>query len=1231
MSDFDQLQHKQTQSRDDEVVSPRAPAEHTGKPNDEGALTEINRILRDGRDYELLPDYFAVLPEEERTKFLAERMKDLKKVPGKLAIEIAQMLGADPAQTVKTALAGKPPATAKELHAYVMQLDGTQLATITGDDFTKLKAALPGPLLTVIPSVSMFLTELSDHAEFMKWFIETTPSPIAATLIAQHATPWMAQIFDQENLWTEWVNHLRPAGVDAGTRLRLLASGTTDKQIKAKLDALSPEPKDDATGKATQASHANDVKDELAGKPTLEGLLEAIGEAGRVEAADRDKLVAKLQKLGATADDLLYVATTVTLDPSTMLRALASAPGVRAEHLTAYLIQKPSAAKALADDKLRSTVTKTASDLRLVDLARFADTGEFHALLVTPANDGLRNWFLDDASPKDRLWFVGYDPKATARATRWTEKRVGMEWVKELTSADDGTQLRVLANHLKGGPLEDFIRTVLLGDDEPDKDASSRALHGAQEGDERAYGGDDERLEKTLSEGGIGLVQMIADLSEGKKATLRKDQAQLKRIGESLRVKSQWVRVADHLNLSYENAIAACPGALAGGPLLSYLRERPQAEELAALADPQIVEHAAQQVHPNLLYVFPALNDPKHLAKALKQNKALLGLLLEGSDPNLLASLLARDEVIELAADRMADNIALLEKLPQYKHMTKRGQQAFDKITKKVDDEVDRSFFEDQKAGDADHDKAAAQQGEQLHEADEKKTLVEKIQALGKKHDKRMKSLSEEHTKHDATAPQKRKDQQDGASVNVLALLEMHRSEVPDLLTDRTLREHTDKIRELTNMSPDVAIPWLSPTELVQMPNSLRWWLSYGDGLAVLRHLEGSRKARLQVIGGLMAETGGAGEWLYRLPKGMALEESDARVIDKLVADAPDDTIAFKLFETRFGFPPASEFSTGEVKEVYKIMSRLPRGHVMQGRIAGMVQKDLPDADGKWDSTNRRIEIDDNTTPGSDSETFHSSKLTEFQTKPELMARYGFDETRWQELENAKRIEIEDPAAKVPRYRIKEDQVDSFTQVVLHEVGHAVDEILGKRTDPVYGYANWRVHDIHAGFDNWANEMGGWDEVSTADKKKIKEAVIDASKAEVTVQELVSSDHPALDTSKYSRVGLVKHLRAGESFKYTEQVKHGDRVFIVNGYYDELFSLNADAAEVAPSSVALYAPAEYFAECYVEYYRGVDGKAGSSARKGGALAGPVKSWFDSHVDKIRFDPSRFGRKEEPKP
>jgi hypothetical protein len=206
-------------------------------------------------------------------------------------------------------------------------------------------------------------------------------------------------------------------------------------------------------------------------------------------------------------------------------------------------------------------------------------------------------------------------------------------------------------------------------------------------------------------------------------------------------------------------------------------------------------------------------------------------------------------------------------------------------------------------------------------------------------------------------------------------------------------------------------------------------------------------------------------------------------------------------------------------------------------------------------------------------------------------------------------------------YKMKPAKVDLFTQVVLHEIGHSVDSMLGGKTKVVFDHAGWREYN-DAGFDAWAAEMGGWDQVTAADKVKIREAWIDATREGKGVHQLVSRDHPALH-ERYAGVPIVASARDGKAFRRDERVAHNGRVFVAGSYPGTWYSLKADAVPSAPSYFSLHAPQEYFAESYVEYYRQVDGSPGSEKHKGGGLAAPVKQFFDQHVDTLKYDPQRF--------
>jgi hypothetical protein len=116
------------------------------------------------------------------------------------------------------------------------------------------------------------------------------------------------------------------------------------------------------------------------------------------------------------------------------------------------------------------------------------------------------------------------------------------------------------------------------------------------------------------------------------------------------------------------------------------------------------------------------------------------------------------------------------------------------------------------------------------------------------------------------------------------------------------------------------------------------------------------------------------------------------------------------------------------------------------------------------------------------------------------------------------------------------------------------------------------------------------------DQKKIAEAWVDAVRSNTPIHQLVDGDHPAM-SSRYSEVGIVASAREKKTFEYQTPVVIGERAFIIQSYYGRFYSVSANAVASKPSDYAMYAPQEYFAECYVEYYREVDGSPNSRAKK----------------------------------
>jgi hypothetical protein len=275
---------------------------------------------------------------------------------------------------------------------------------------------------------------------------------------------------------------------------------------------------------------------------------------------------------------------------------------------------------------------------------------------------------------------------------------------------------------------------------------------------------------------------------------------------------------------------------------------------------------------------------------------------------------------------------------------------------------------------------------------------------------------------------------------------------------------------------------------------------------------------------------------------------------------------------------------------------------------------------GRWNG--EEVELNTSTKPTEskdDDETWHPTAHR--MSKAQIQHLYG-----WNDLELTQQLKLGNVKlyGAADQYEVVQDKMDRFASTVLHEIGHAVDDILGKHTEAVFGdYAQWHSF-MPADFDQWAAEQGGWDKVSPGDQKKIREVYVDAIRSGDQVYNLVDGEHPAL-AKRYedAGVGVVASARRKVSYGHVAPVKIGDRAFVMNTYYHQFFSVATRAVDSKPSTYSLYAPAEYFAECYVEFYKEYDGTAATRGRKGGTLPQSVKNWFANHVDTLKYDPKRF--------
>ncbi|MDB4961514.1 MAG: Peptidoglycan-binding lysin domain protein [Myxococcales bacterium] len=594
-------------------------------------------------------------------------------------------------------------------------------------------------------------------------------------------------------------------------------------------------------------------------------------------------------------------------------------------------------------------------------------------------------------------------------------------------------------------------------------------------------------------------------------------------------------------------------------------------------------------MHPDLLIVFPVLADANQLAAVM--SPTIIKLLLSNSDPNQVAGLLSREPVIAKAEKLLASHPELLDRLPRYRHMTKAGKEGVDRLAKPAKGQA-ADILHDIRENDWEPRESVRQEGGKFHAAAKRPTLAAGLEALFEDR---------------------------GSATSALALIGEHRDQIPALLSDAANEETVTKLAALVQLPAHVVFPQLPIESLLGMANSRSWLFDYPDAYILLDLVATRGKALHLVAQQINHGDGRPLTWMHRLPVGPALTDVEGLALDRLQPLLTDARILRLLFKVRFGIDTPGTYDIGTVRELYRVVCRLPRAHLQQERIKAIVEgpADAGPA-GTWNG--EQVEIKESIRPGEndeDRDTFHPDSAIRY-TRAQLQRLYG-----WSDLElqiHVKQGRVKQLVAP-DQYQLVEQKISKFTSVVLHEIGHSVDDILGRHTQPVYGFAKWHSYsegDVAA----WAAEMGGWDSVTAADQKQISQAWLDALRSGSGVHDRVGKEHPAL-ADRYEHVGIVSAARQQKKFGHDDPVRFGDRAFIMQPYYGMFYSVAASAVDSRPSVYSLYAPAEYFAESYVEYYREVDGTPGSRGKKGGTLPTPVKDWFTNHVDQLRFDPKRL--------
>jgi hypothetical protein len=200
-----------------------------------------------------------------------------------------------------------------------------------------------------------------------------------------------------------------------------------------------------------------------------------------------------------------------------------------------------------------------------------------------------------------------------------------------------------------------------------------------------------------------------------------------------------------------------------------------------------------------------------------------------------------------------------------------------------------------------------------------------------------------------------------------------------------------------------------------------------------------------------------------------------------------------------------------------------------------------------------------------------------------------------------------------------------FDHTVRHEVGHAVDAMLGSRTALVFNTAAWKEYGTSS-LDTWIGQFNGWTQAgggtapTDAEKQQIRDLIMQLLHSgggaiegpNMGARDLAPADHPF---TRFPTLKVVNVMSRGTgTMKYKDRYNDGGKVFSINYYYRRFMECSAQAAASAPRDYCMFSPAEWFADMYAEFYRQFDGI--DDSKLGGNCPGWVKTWMLANVHNI---------------
>lgn len=1160
-----------------------------------------------------------MLTYADRVKIRDNHLADFEaKLTAAQTIAVYEALGQTSFNTVEAAV--RRAATKADLARLIGQLDEDELAEIgeEPDLIRSIRAALPGSMFEYT-SLSIGRLQLAQSGPLMRWFVESsTPSQIWRSVATAMPKAQLAETFESEQLWG-WVSSLTSHGMtgEDAVKLQMMAE-VAPVSVKASFEALvaaspaQPEVlrKTYATEEERAAAWKQHEKEEQDAAAKLLKRLSSSEAISADEVMDGVGAAGKgARVLGGDEGARKKVVALLDLEQlSTFVSVAGFSAGMRLD----WLLDKKSVTSSyllepLQDGDLESALANDARAKRLHD--RLGDDLDLTSVIErlgglqkkALSHEPLRSLILGKKPSARQLFrfvMAGDTADSISAACKVVGKDFGFQWMYELTSeVEKEEKLRRLVIACPDRAAREHLAKFGIHSWPLEKNTT---IAGSVASDPDVYKTEDEHLKADITADPMNVAEDAVEMSADARATMRKDRKQvnaaIKAAAGSPNMGMDAVRTARELDGTLPETLRDVAGEvryLDPSAFRSYARERPDAEQLEVAGDPKLAALAEKILNYAPLAVLPALRSSAGLAQALRTNPGLLAWIERWTSPLEVLELLGDNAVIaKLTASIMEStkSFSLIKGLPQ-QGLTAEQRASLARIGAEA-------------AGQKLHE-AVGDRLEQNADNDTKKGIPTKPD-----NGKPLSKVLDELVDRGASP----KEFQAACSMHPIeeAIEVLYSRKAPHIKTLRALQ-----------VSPLTIFPQLAdlpPEKLYETIAMTDWLLATEEPLALLRSIANTPAALMNVAVGIDIDNLGASHFLTFLPHGHGLADVDEAALHAIYSAVTSDAAAVKLFRVRFGHHPEGDWSRSALDKMWLTLAPLPDRQVeMNLKLGGLTHGDASESGGLGGKYTPETGVVTLYGEGGEGERYADAQ---WQSKEKLAAQLGVDTAEIDRRVDAKLVEKQ-TVKSVETFRVKVVPTHGFTNTLLHEIGHSVDALLGNRTDLVYGMAGWKSY-AGGDFDAWANEMGAWQGGSVSDEDKADTRTLFEQRLQSSseirgpvgeLRDLAPKDH-AVKKPSNSGAFLMKTVRAKpKPFAYDSPVEHNGRMYLMNHYYGRFMSYDAKIHDILPLPYAGFAPAEFFAECYVEYYR-------DEAIPGGNLPAWVKTWFDENVNRIGHGPAK---------